>query len=177
MNHACYSACFGLGLGVASDATDPALRRWAPVAGLVAGMGLHMTSNLILLRHTPPSALAAVALSIGAVLIWFRLVSFARGREAQWIDEELADEVRRGVMSAGEAAEVSNVKLRKAARLDALRERTYGAAHSRLQLYALGTELAFAKHKAKANPLWYTARIKALRRRVAQVRVRAGVGR
>jgi RsiW-degrading membrane proteinase PrsW (M82 family) len=175
MNHACFSACFGFGLGVASDTTDPALRRWAPVAGLAAGIGLHMTSNLILLRHTPPSAFVAVALSIGALLVWFRLVSFAREREGQWIDEELAEEVRRGVLSAHEAAEVSNVQLRKAARLDAVREGTYGAAHSRLQRYALGTELAFAKHKARANPLWYKARIEALRRRVAQIR--AGLGR
>jgi protease PrsW len=94
MNHACFSACFGLGLGIACDATTSVVRRWAPIAGLVAGMGLHMAHNLIVTAHAVPIRFAALGLAGCAAFIWFRLVSVARAREAHWIEEELADEVK-----------------------------------------------------------------------------------
>jgi len=172
MNHACFSACFGLGLGIASDATTPAMRRCAPVVGLVAGMGLHMAHNLIVTAHAVPIRFAALGLAGGAAVIWFRLVAVARAREAQWIKEELGDEVKRKVMSAGEAAEVSDVQRRKTARAAALAESTYGAAHVRLRFYALATELAFAKHRARINGMHSSAaRITKLRRSIARLRI------
>ncbi len=172
MNHACLSACFGLGLGIASDATTPTARHGAPVAGLGAGMGLHMAHNLIVTAHAVPIRFAALGLAGGAAFIWFRLVAVARAREAHWIDEELGDEVKRKVMSAEEAAAVSDVQMRKVARAAALAESTYGAAHVRLRFYALATELAFAKHKAKIRATHSSAaRIAALRRCIARVRI------
>jgi RsiW-degrading membrane proteinase PrsW (M82 family) len=171
MNHACFSACFGFGLGLAADATTPGLRRWAPIAGLVAGVGLHMANNFIAMTQGAPPQLAALGLGGGALFIWFRLVGFARAREAQWIKKELTDEVRRGVMTAEEAAAISDVQMRKATRAAAFQENTYGPANARLRLYALATALAFAKHKAKVDRSHaYGGRIIALRRGITWVR-------
>jgi RsiW-degrading membrane proteinase PrsW (M82 family) len=142
MNHACFSACFGLGLGIACDATSPVLRRWAPIA--VAG---------------------------GAAFLWFRVADIARTREARWIAEELAPEVTGGVLTADEAAAIGDVQMRKATRAEAFQEDTYGPANARLRLYALGTELAFAKHKARVDPAHATgARIDAIRTAIVQVK-------
>jgi RsiW-degrading membrane proteinase PrsW (M82 family) len=173
MNHACYSACFGLGLGLACDATAPAMRRWAPVVGLVAGVGLHMANNLIWTADLVPLRLAALGLAVGAALLWMRLATFARKREARWIEEELAGEVEAGVMTAEEVEVISDVRARRTARARALEERTYGAAHTRVRMYALATELAFAKHKTKVDRTNVSAeRIAALRRSLERVRAR-----
>ena len=171
MGHACFSACFGLGLGIACDATRPALRRWAPVAGFAAGVGLHMANNLIAMAKGTPFRLAALGLAACAVLVWFLLTGLARAREARWIAEELAGEVKGGVVTAAEAAAIGDVQMRKATRAEALQEDTYGPANARLRLYALGTELAFAKHKARVDAAQANAaRIDALRSGIAQVK-------
>lgn len=171
MNHACFSACFGLGLGIANDATNPTLRRWAPVAGLAAGVGLHMTYNLFATAHAIFFRFAALGLAGCAAFVWFRLAGLARTQEARWIKEELADEVKGGVMTADEVAAIGNVQMRKATRAEAFQEDTYGPANARLRLYALGTELAFAKHKAKIDAAHANAaRIDALRSGIAQVK-------
>jgi protease PrsW len=176
MNHACFSASFGFGLGVACEAASPTLRRWAPVAGLVGAMGLHMANNLTAMALRVPLRFAAFGLAGCSIFIWFRLVAFARSREARWIDAELAEEVQAGIMSADEAAAISDAQMRKAARAAALEERAYGAAHTRLRFYALATDLAFAKHHARINggPT-SAARIDTLRREIAQVRMKRQV--
>jgi hypothetical protein len=109
----------------------------------------------------------------GAIFVWFRLVTLARAREARWIKEELADEVKAGVMSADEVAAISDPQKRMATRTAALEESVHGPAHERLRLYALATELAFAKHKAKIDAArTYAARIDDLRLEIARVRVK-----
>jgi protease PrsW len=171
MRHACFSACFGFGLGIARDATSPALRRWAPAAGLAVGIGLHMANNLLAAAQLIPLRFAVFGLTAAAVFLWFRLVAFARGRESAWIERELRSEVQSGLMTADEVAATRDVKLRRAARADAFREHRYGAAHTRLRLFALATELAFAKHKARIDPAYTSAaRITALRRGIMHVR-------
>jgi len=168
MGHACFSGCFGFGLGVARDAPSRARRRWAPVAGLAAGIALHMTNNYLASSPAIPLHVAELALTLSAALIWFRLANLARKREADWIATELADE---GVVTPEEAAETRSVQRRIAARSQALLERTYGPANVRVRLYALATELALAKHKAKIDPTHgYHARIAALRRGIAALK-------
>ena len=170
MDHACWSACLGFGLGVAADTTRPTLRRWAPFAGLAAAIGLHSAMNFLVLTEGAEFRLTALALAGLSIGIWLRLTTLARSREAHWIETELADEVQTGVITADEAAETRDINIRKKARSNAFREATAGPANARLRMYELATELAFAKHKARIEPSAYATRVENLRRALARIR-------
>ena len=47
LSHASFTAMTGLGVGVASESSNPGLRLFAPVAGWMAAVGLHFVHNFL----------------------------------------------------------------------------------------------------------------------------------
>jgi RsiW-degrading membrane proteinase PrsW (M82 family) len=170
MNHAVFSACFGLGLGIARDSTDTTTRRIAPILGLSAAIALHMAHNLLVIS----SPIWAIPLGIGAALAWFRLVAHGRKREAKWIREGLTPELSAGLLTAKEISEISSVRNRMTTlRKILMTESTPGPAHHERRFYAVATELAFARHKAELEPgdHRYPERIARLRKLMIALRL------
>ena len=144
--------------------------------GLAAGQSITCAGPL-----TVPSTLVPGVYYLGAILTYAGVTSstaathqiFLSAPEVSVRPGTHLGEVKAGIMAADEAAAISDVQRRKTARAAALAEREYGAAHTRLRLYALATQLAFAKHKAKIHPAHTdAAKIDALRRNIARVRIK-----
>jgi RsiW-degrading membrane proteinase PrsW (M82 family) len=170
MNHAVFSGCFGLGLGVARDSTSSTTRWLAPLVGLTAGIALHAGHNVLVTGSNGQMAIPLGALAAGG---WFYLVARARRREAAWIREGLAPELEGKIVNGAEIEAMCSAKTRAATLRHALLTETEpGLAHLALQFYAVATELAFARHRAKLEPenRRHQERVDRLRKQLAALR-------
>lgn len=150
LNHALFSSMFGLGLGLARYAGRPAVRLLAPLGGLTLAIVLHAIHNFFVSTGT-----SLFLVSIGSdwfgVLLWLALVYLAGRQEAEWIEMELADEVRDGLLTPQQALAAARYRSRIAARVAALQEHGFGYAHRLGRLYALAAELAFRKRQLRID--------------------------
>ncbi len=170
LNHALFSSAFGFGLGLARYARTGLVRFGAPVAGLLAGIGLHMVHNAFV---STGSVLCLVSLFSDwtGILLWLVLVWVAGRQEARLIQEELADEVAAGLLTPHQARAAGKYRERVAVRWAALQERGFGYAHKLGRLYALAAELAFRKRQLRlqGDAHGVADEIVRLRRRISQL--------
>jgi RsiW-degrading membrane proteinase PrsW (M82 family) len=171
MNHALFTSMFGLGLGVARYGRTFLSRNLAPLAGLAGAIGLNMCHNFFV---SVGGAASAMALIIGwaGVGMWLMLVYTALRQEAQWIREELADEVAHGLLTLDEAEATANLQWRAALTVHALRKRMERYAGQIVTLCTLAAELAFKKrqHRIHGDEDDTLADIEHLRDRIRAIR-------
>lgn len=147
VNHALYCSCLGLGLAEARWSKKPAVRILAPVLGLAAGIGLHMFHNYSV--STSGTWIPAMLSNWTGALLWLLLVGAALRQEGRWIKEELAEEVRAGLISEDDIHIVTHTRQRMHAKLAALRRLS---AQQLNHYYSLLAELAFKKRQARLYP-------------------------
>ncbi len=150
MNHALFTSMFGLGLGVARYGRTFLARNVAPPVGLIGAIILHMGHNYFVSIGGAASALALI-IGWAGVGMWLMLVYVALQQEAQWIREELADEVAHGLLTMDEAEATANVQWRAALRLHSLRQRMERYAEGIVTLCTLAAELAFKKRQHRIH--------------------------
>jgi hypothetical protein len=129
-----------------------------------------MSHNLLTAVHRPGFLVGALALNWVGNLLWI-LIAVAAGRqESRWIRQELAEEVREGLLTAIEARRTSSYRARAWARAEERR----GSPRGRLfvELYAAAAELALAKRKARweTDPHPQLERVEELRSEVLRLR-------
>ncbi len=147
VNHALYTSCLGLGLAVARFARRPVVRIAAPVLGLASGIGLHMFHNYSVL--TTGTLLPALLSNWTGAAVWLLLIAAALRREGRMIAEELAEEVRYGLISAPDVLAVTRHSSRALTKLAAMRRTS---AQKLNHYYCLLAELAFKKRQARLHP-------------------------
>jgi hypothetical protein len=171
MNHALFASMFGLGLGVARYGRTFLSRNLAPPVGLLGAIALHMCHNYSVSIGGVGSALALVV-GWSGVGMWLALVYVALQREAQWIREELADEVAHGLLTVDEARATANFQWRAALRIHALRQRMERYADQIVNLCSLAAELALKKrqHRIHSDDEETAAEVERLRDEIRTLR-------
>lgn len=146
LNHALFSSMFGLGLGFARYAGSAMVRWLAPGVGLLLAILLHGIHNFFV---SVESSLYLISLGSDwlGVLLWLMLVYLAGREEARWIRQELANEVKDGLLTPEQARAAARYRSRVRARIAALQEHGFGYAHKLGRLYSLAAELAFRKRQ------------------------------
>lgn len=119
--HPLFTSMTGIGLGVASRAADRRVRWLAPLAGLLVAMMLHGTWNLMSTLAAQSQQMLIMLYGYFAVMmpIFFGMVGFAlwlRGAEGRLTEREVGEYVRAGWFTPPEAAALSTLGRRLAAR-------------------------------------------------------------
>ncbi len=148
LSHASFTAMTGLGVGVASETTSPALKLLAPIAGWMAAVGLHFVHNfLVTFLYDGGVGLVAKFLVFWTFdLLFFALVISLAVRDRSIVLRGLIDEVGRLLHPKELARTASYWMLVPFWNLSSLSGSPGGYGASRKKQLAL-VELAFLKRR------------------------------
>lgn len=145
LNHALFTSLTGIGFALARYRRSWALKIALPLLGLIAAMVAHGLHNLLVSVSPLGFPFAVLADWMGAVgVLLVAIVSLIH--EARWIKKYLADEVRRGTLSAAQAATASSFSGRILASWGAVGG-GLGRWHKNRKFYKECAELAYKKHQ------------------------------
>lgn len=144
-NHPFYTAFTGIGLAVARLNKNILIKILAPFAGWGVSLFMHSLHNSLASFVNGLGGLVMIFfvdwlgwLFMGAIIYW------AIMREKKWIQIQLKEEVRAGVLSVAQYRVASSAWKRGMAQWSGLTSGKYGATH---RFYQLCTELAYKKHQ------------------------------
>ena len=152
LNHSVFTACVGVGFGLARSTRKTYLRVLYPVLGWAVAVslhGIHNAGTVLAESRSGLLVLGATAVDWMAVLGMLALIVVATGQEKSWF-EELIPEIARGIITPDEyrVAAVYRVRLMRG---------WYVLTHHGLQPYVrwnrfvqLIVDLAYKKHQKKA---------------------------
>jgi RsiW-degrading membrane proteinase PrsW (M82 family) len=145
--HPLFTSMTGVGLGIASLATDHKTRVVAPLAGLGAAMGLHSLWNTA--AAAGQAGAVYVFLFVPIFILMVILVLIARGREGKLVRRELQPEVEANWLTPTELDMLSSMRARS--RMARRVRRTGGRAARRALTHVQesASELAFARDRAQ----------------------------
>lgn len=147
--HPMFTACTGVGLGIAAMRSRGALRYLAPVAGLLLAMSLHAFWNAAALLGADGALTAYFLLQVPLFLAATGFAIWARRREGRVIGRELSAYAAAGWFAPPEVAMVASIPLRRTARHWAV---DVGGPPNgrRMQLFQdQATELAFLRQRVR----------------------------
>jgi len=122
--HPLFTACFGIGVGVAVTARSRPLRLLAPVLGYLAAVTAHATWNAsAFFAGGQGFLLTYVFAMVPAFLLLSGLAIWARSREGRMLTRSLDDCARRGLLGPAEVPWLVRLPARRASRQYA---RSYG---------------------------------------------------
>ncbi len=113
--HPLFTACTGVGLGIAAGRAHGMVRWLAPVAGLLAAMGLHSLWNASTLLGLDGAVTAYMFLQVPLFVAAIGFALWARHREASVLATYLEGYGRSGWFTPQEVAMLTNVRARRQA--------------------------------------------------------------
>jgi len=153
LNHAMFTGFIGLGLALARASRNVLAKLAFAVVGFVMGIGAHVVHNLtVSLAEQIWPCLVTFVSAYGGVLFLFGVIIWATIRERGWIVTYLADEVRRGTLSAEDYEITGSWFKRMGVRLRALFTGNVRGWWQLGRYYRLATELAFNKQRLSHFP-------------------------
>jgi len=174
LNHSLFTACTGIGFGLARNTRQIWLRFLYPVLGLGMAMFLHGFHNGATVLAEMTSGLSCV---VGTLVDWMGvlgvliLIIVATKRESRWFSE-LDQEVAAGIVTADEAQLASQPKTRFSRGWKVLTQHGPVVWFRWSRYVQMIVDLAYKKHQKKAAGEGPKAdeRIAALRQRIAETR-------
>lgn len=145
MNHALFTALVGLALGAVRYRHDARSRLAAFAGGLALAILFHAAHNLLVGRFAALGVFFSWVVQSGGVVVVVAVAVLSWRHERTWIEHELRDEVRRGLLSAPDYGTVVSSTRRARAELQALLRGGVVRFRCVRRLHHLLTELAFAK--------------------------------
>lgn len=143
--HPFYSAFFGIGLAISRMNKSPALKVFAPLTGLAAGIVFHSLHNTIGSLIQGFSGIAAeAAFDWSGWSLMFLFILWATARERGWIVEHLCEEVDLGLISCAQYQTACSAWAQTLARFTALINGRFKATN---RFYQICGELAQKKHQ------------------------------
>lgn len=150
-NHAFFTGVTGAAIGAARLAQGGLRRVVLPCAGWLLAVAFHGVHNLGVADST---LLASLGVSIVSdwlgILLLLAIVALVWRKERGWLAQELAEEVRLGLLSEREYATLTGAAVRQRALAAIWRgygRQAYNVARQRQTLF---TELAFKKHQLRS---------------------------
>ena len=148
LNHAFFTSMTGLALGAVRYQRDPLLRVLAFAGGLSLAILFHALNNFVGLSSLTGLFFAWLIQS-GGVVVVLAVAVLAWRNERRWMEQELDDEVRDGVLTASDYDEVISSPKRVRVQLRALLSGGWGRYRRVRRLHHLATELAFRKSQLR----------------------------
>ena len=171
LNHAFFTSLLGLSLGAVRYSRS----RWLSVLALLGGLSLailfHALHNFVV-RYQFAGLLLSWLIQSSGVLVVLAVAVLAWRHERHWMEEELGDEVRAGVLTARDYAEITSSPLRVRRQFAALLSGGWPRYRQVRRLHNLATKLAFRKSQARLSDDCHPAdACDRLRREIIELRV------
>jgi hypothetical protein len=174
LNHSMFTACAGIGFGLARNSKEMWKKVLLPVAGWIVAMVLHGIHNggTVLAEQTYLlSCLGATLVDWIGVIVMLALIVFSVRREKRWF-EELVPEIDAGVVTSDEYEIASSARARFVRGWQVLTRHGPVTWFKWSRFVQLVVDLAYKKHQKEAagEGEKTTALIEDLRQRIAQAR-------
>jgi len=154
LNHAFFTSMTGLALGAVRYQRDRVIKVLAYAGGLALAILFHALNNAV--GSSLVGLFFAWLIQAGGVIVVLAVAVLAWRNERRWLEQELNDEVRAGVLTARDYDEVISSLQRLRGQLRALLAGGWGRYRSVRQLYHLATELAFRKSQLRLDDRVHT---------------------
>jgi hypothetical protein len=151
--HPLFTSMTGIGLGIAKQARNTALKVFMPIAGLLAAMLLHFTWNRSALPG--PSVFFVVygmvmmPIFAGAIIA----IVFALRREGRIVRDHLWYDCQRGLFTLDEFYRLCSIRGRMSASYNALRCGGFRLWRTRMKFNQAASELAFHRSRQRLGKI------------------------
>jgi hypothetical protein len=155
LNHAFFTSMTGLALGAVRYQRDRLLNALALAGGLALAILFHALHNFVV-GYQAVGLFLSWLIQSGGVIVVLAVAVLAWRHERRCLEQELGDEVRAGVLSAGDYEEVISSLKRMRGQLRALLIGGWAGYRKVRRLHYLATELAFRKSQLRLADQYHT---------------------
>lgn len=173
--HPLFTACTGVGLGIAATRNRGVLRVFAPVVGLLAAMALHAMWNSTALLGSQGALTLYFLLQMPLFGVAAAFAAWTRRREGRIIAQELSAYAAAGWLTPPEVAMLGSIPLRRQARRWAAERGGTDTARRMHRFQDQATELAFLRHRVRHGTAAADAREQEAALRHEMATLRAGL--
>lgn len=145
LNHALYTAVTGLGIAVARMSTNPLIKIFAPIVGLITAVFLHAFHNLAV-SFGSLVFLVGVLSDWGGIFLTLLIMLWALLQERSWLKRYLAQEVVLGTLTTRQYEIACSGRKRIRQRWHAMSIGGFSAYRHTLHYHNHLSELAYKKH-------------------------------
>lgn len=147
-SHPLFTAMTGIGLGLARQSSNTAVKFLTPLVGLGAAISLHAIWNgSAVLFGGPGFLLTYVFLMVPAFFIMFVVIALALRREGQIIREHLTQDLHGGLLTQQEYNQLGTIRGRMGSAYNAFSRGGFGNWQACRQLNQMASELAFHRSR------------------------------
>ena len=147
-SHPLFTAMTGIGLGLARQSSNAAVKFLTPLVGLGAAISLHAIWNgSAVLFGGPGFLLTYVFLMVPAFFIMFVVIALALRREGQIIREHLTADLHGGLLTPREYEQLGTIRGRMGSAYNAFSRGGFGHWQACRRLNQMASELAFHRSR------------------------------
>jgi hypothetical protein len=150
MNHAFFTSMLGLALGAVRYSRSRRQSILALLGGLALAILFHALHNFVA-RYQFTGLLLSWLIQSSGVLVVLAVAVLAWRNERHWMEQELGEEVRAGVLAARDYTEITSSPLRVRRQFAALLAGGWTRYRQVRRLHHLATKLAFRKSQARLD--------------------------
>jgi len=155
-SHPLFTSLTGIGLGLARQSTNTAIKIIAPIVGLLMAIFMHSIWNgSAVIGGGGLFVLTYIVVMVPAFLIMLVVISFALRREGQVVREFLVVDLNRGFLTQEEYQQVGSILGRMGSSFNALSQSGMKGWRARRRFNQLASELAF--HRSRVSRGIYSA--------------------
>ena len=155
-SHPLFTSLTGIGLGLARQSNNLAIKTIAPIIGLLAAIFMHSLWNAsAVFGGGPVFILTYILVMVPAFFVMLIVISFALRREGRVVREFLVVDLERGFLTQEEYQQLGSITGRMGSSFNALSSTGYKAWRARMRFNQLASELAF--HRSRASRGVYSA--------------------
>ena len=167
-SHPLFTSLTGIGLGLARQSSNIALKVGTPVVGLLLAIFMHSLWNAsAVLGGGAVFLLTYIVVMVPAFLIILVVISLALRREGQVVREFLVLDLERGLLTQDEYKQLGSIVGRMGSSFNALSKRGVKGWRARMRFNQLASELAF--HRSRVSRGVHPASDEVLAREAAYV--------
>lgn len=146
-SHPLFTSMTGIGLGLASQTKNRAVKFLAPLCGLLLAMFLHSLWNLSASLGAAPYFIVYFLIMVPTFVAVLVAIHFALRREGRIVSEQLRRDLEQGRLTQVELELLSSVRGRMGASFRALTKGGYRSWRARKQFNRVASELAFHRNR------------------------------
>jgi RsiW-degrading membrane proteinase PrsW (M82 family) len=155
-SHPLFTSLTGIGLGLARQSTNMAVKIIAPIVGLLMAIFMHSIWNgSAVLGGGPLFVLTYIVVMVPAFLIILIVIALALRREGQVVREFLVVDLQRGFLTQEEYKQIGSILGRMGSSFNALSQSGVKGWRARRRFNQLASELAF--HRSRVSRGIYSA--------------------